>query len=113
LVEPASVYHGDLDHTSILKFIAKRFGKGKYSPAVDARPVGDLTEILTRDAARQDLPMPVGIGQTPENPAIEPTPLAFKDALSRAAYTNPVATAEKYPELLTHFDEFSPPAPKS
>ncbi len=63
-VEPGSVYHGDLDHTSILKFIGKRFGtKGRYSPAVDARPVGDLTAALTRDVPREDPPMPVGIGQ--------------------------------------------------
>lgn len=108
-VEPGSVYHGDLDHTSILKLIAKRFGDGHYSPAVDARPVRDLTEAFTRDVPREedDPPMPVGIGQTPVSPASEPTPLAFKDAIAKAAYINPVAAMEKYPELFTHFDEYS------
>jgi phospholipase C len=111
-VEAGSVYKGDLDHTSILKFIARKFDRGgSYSSTVDARPVGDLIEVLTRESPREDLPMPLGIGQTPENPASEPTPLAFKDAISKAAYINPVATVEKYPELFTHFDEFSPPKP--
>ena len=110
-VEPGSVYHGDLDHTSILKFIAKKFGKGQYSPAVDARPVGDLTKTLTRDVPREDPPMPVGIGQTPVSPASEPTPLAFRDAIEKAAYINPVAAMDQYPELFTHFDEYSPAKP--
>lgn len=111
LVEPASVFKGNLDHTSILKFIAARFGDGSYSPDVDARPVGDLTEALTLDEACQDPSMPSGIGQTPENPPTQPTPLAFKDAIAKAAYINPVATTNKYPELFTHFDEYSPPKP--
>src|ERR1700736_381490 len=111
LVQPASIFHDDLDHTSILKFIAKKFGDGKYSPAVDARPVKDLTGALTRDIPRQDPSMPTGIGQTPENPASEPTPLAFKDAIAKAAYVNPIAAAERYPELFTHFEEYSPPKP--
>jgi phospholipase C len=110
-VAPGSVYKGNLDHTSVLKFIAAKFGGGTYSPDVDVRPVGDLTSTLTQDVARQDLPMPSGIGQTPENPPTEPTPLAFKNAISRAAYINPIATANKYPELFTHFDEYSPPKP--
>jgi hypothetical protein len=55
--------------------------------------------------------MPSGIGQTPENPPTEPTPLAFKHAISKAAYINPIAASNKYPELFTHFDEYSPPKP--
>ena len=110
-VEPGSVYSGDLDHTSILKFIAKKFGNGQYSPAVDARPVEDLTGALVRDAPRDDPPMPVGIGQTPVSPPSEPTPLAFKDAIGKAAYISPVAAMDRFPELFTHFDEYSPPKP--
>jgi phospholipase C len=110
-VEPGSLYHGNLDHTSILKLIAKKFADGQYSPEVDQRPVGDLTETLTRNVAREDPPMPEGIGQTPENPPTEPTPLAFQNAISKAAYINPVAATNKYPELFTHFDEYSPPKP--
>lgn len=107
-VEPGSVYHGNLDHTSILKFIAKRFHpSGQYSPVVDSRQVDDLTKTLTRDTPRTDPSLPIGIGQTPDYTAAEPTPSAFKDAVSRAAYINPVATMDKFPELFTHFDEYS------
>jgi hypothetical protein len=70
-----------------------------------------ITEALTRDTPRDNPEMPNGIGQTPESPPVEPTPLAFQDAVSRAAYVNPVATVAKYPELFTHFDQYSPPAP--
>ena len=111
LVAAGSLYHGNLDHTSILKFIAKKFNNGSYSPEVDGRQVGDLTQTLTLDVARENPPMPAGIGQTPENPPTEPTQLAFKDAISKAAYINPVAATNKYPELFTHFDEYSPPKP--
>lgn len=112
-VEPGSVYHGNLDHTSILKFIAAKWNPGKgYSNAVDPRPVGDLTQALTRDVARTELVLPEGIGQTPEQPPTEPTQLAFKQAAQNAAYVNPTATMNKFPELLTHFDEYSPPKPR-
>ncbi len=111
LVDPGSVCKDNLDHVSILKLISKKFGRGKYSPTVDARPVEDLTKVLTRDVPREEPPMAIGIGQTPTNPPSEPTPLAFKDAIARAAYTNPVAAMDRYPELFTHFDEYSPPKP--
>jgi phospholipase C len=112
-VNPGSVFKGALDHTSILKFIAQKFADGFYSPEVDGRAVGDLTKTLTLDTARTDIPTPSGIGNTPEQPPSQPTPLAFRDAITRAAYVNPVLTAKKFPELFTHFDEYSPPKPGS
>ncbi len=100
-----------MDHTSILKFIAKKFNQGSYSPDVDPRPVGDFTDTLTLDSPRTDVPMPDGIGYTPQQPAVEPTPQAFQNAIAKAAYINPVAATNKYPELFTHFDEYSPAKP--
>ena len=111
LVPAQTVYHGQLDHTSILKFIAKKFNNGSYSPDVDPRPVADLTDTLTLSSPRTDLPMPDGIGYTPQLSAKEPTPLAFQNAIAKAAYINPVAATNKYPELFTHFDEYSPTKP--
>ena len=111
LVSAKSVYNGQLDHTSILKFIAKKFNNGSYSPEVDSRPVGDLTDTLTLDSPRTDPPQPDGIGYTPQQPAAEPTPQAFQNAIAKAAYINPVAATNKYPELFTHFDEYSPTKP--
>jgi phospholipase C len=111
LVAARSVYKGQLDHTSILKFIAQKFNNGSYSPEVDPRPVGDLTDTLTLDSPRTDLPMPDGIGYTPQLHATEPTPRAFQNAIAKAAYINPVAATNKYPELFTHFDEYSPTEP--
>lgn len=35
-----------MDHTSILKFIAQRFGDGSYSETVDGRPVGNIADFL-------------------------------------------------------------------
>jgi phospholipase C len=46
-VKPGSVYHGILDHTSVLKLIGEKFGaNGSYSPLVDARPVQSISDML-------------------------------------------------------------------
>ena len=46
-VKPGSVYHGILDHTSVLKLIGEKFGvNGSYSPLVDARPVKSISDML-------------------------------------------------------------------
>lgn len=45
-VEQGGVSHEILDHTSILKFIGSKFNGGNYSPVVDARPVGNILDIL-------------------------------------------------------------------
>jgi phospholipase C len=58
LVDPATVFTGSLDHTSILQFIADRFGNRFYSPAVSNRQpaLGRLTDAITRSTPRADLP---------------------------------------------------------
>src|SRR5579864_7745398 len=56
LVEPGSVYPGPLDHTSILQFIADKFGAGFYSPAVANRQpaLSPLSAVFTRNSPRTD-----------------------------------------------------------
>ena len=44
-VKPGTVYSGDLDHTSILKFVAQVFGDGSYNPEVDQRSVGNVSNV--------------------------------------------------------------------
>ena len=49
-VQPGSVNHTLLDHTSVLKFIGEKFDKnGSYSPLVDARPVQSVSAVLNFD----------------------------------------------------------------
>jgi phospholipase C len=56
LVDAATVFDKPLDHTSILQFIADKFGQGFYSPAVMYRQpaLARLSESLTRTAPRTD-----------------------------------------------------------
>jgi phospholipase C len=56
-VKPGSVFHGILDHTSVLKLLGEKFGtNGSYSPLVDARPVQSLSAILDFDNPIADPP---------------------------------------------------------
>lgn len=49
-VKSGSIYHGVLDHTSILKLIGTVFDeKGSYSEVVDKRPVGNVFDLLGQD----------------------------------------------------------------
>jgi phospholipase C len=56
LVDAGTVYNKMLDHTSILQFIADKFGQGFYSPAVMYRQpaLARLSECLTRTVPRTD-----------------------------------------------------------
>jgi phospholipase C len=58
LVEPGTVFRGPLDHTSILRLIADRFGSGLYSTAVFERQafLSPLSEAVTRTEPRMDMP---------------------------------------------------------
>lgn len=58
-VSPGSVHPDVLDHTSVLKMLGTLFGEGSYSPAVDARPVGNVHDALDAlDAPRALPPIP-------------------------------------------------------
>jgi phospholipase C len=63
LVEPGSVFSGNLDHTSVLRFLAERFTPGRaYDDRVRDRHasgvLNSLGAVLTRDAARETPPPP-------------------------------------------------------
>lgn len=68
--------HEVFDHTSVLKFIAAKFGNGSYSPEVDSRPVASLSKVLSF-----------------ENPILNPPPApALDEYLSRRPPSNPFIT---------------------
>jgi phospholipase C len=53
-VEPMTVHKGRLDHTSILRFLGERFrGGSDYSEAVNARPVGSVSDVLNCPGGRE------------------------------------------------------------
>jgi phospholipase C len=81
-VKPGAVYSGNLDHTSVLKCIAKRFGNGSRSPAVDARPVGNILDALELDAPRGD----------------------DADGAAKANAASPADAQQKFPEIFRHFE---------
>jgi phospholipase C len=122
-VKPGAIYKGLLDHTSVLKCIAKRFGDGRYSRDVDARPVGDIWDALEQDAPRDSdaglQPPPNGpsaaaasgpIGFTPGVSPADCMPQAFADAVFKARLANPKGAQKKFPELFTHFNDLKPAA---
>ncbi len=55
--KPATVFETLLDHTSILKFLGDLYGGGRYTPAVDARPVGKLSDALDDDLLSGNSPL--------------------------------------------------------
>lgn len=61
-VERGTVFHGTLDHTSILQLVAERFDAGRpYSPAVAARAaqgIGSVSSVLNLAAPRDKIPVP-------------------------------------------------------
>lgn len=61
LVTAGSVYKEPLDHTSILQFIASRFGSGPYSQDVENRRqqgIGNVADALNREEPRTSIPWP-------------------------------------------------------
>ena len=57
-VKKGSVCSEVMDHTSILKFIGETFGPGgRYSPAVDARPVKSVSAALDNPAGGRKSPV--------------------------------------------------------
>lgn len=114
-VKPKTVFNGVLDHTSILKFIAQKFGNGKpYSDLVNQRNVGSVLDVLNLDPPRPDIPvvpslvsylnrMPPAAGYTPGTPPpTTPISKGFKQALETIR-THPANTQGKFGDLLTAF----------
>jgi phospholipase C len=114
-VSPKTVFHGTLDHTSILKFIAQKFGNGKpYSALVDQRQVGSVLDVLNLPAARADIssapPLiaylardPAAAGYVPGTPPPDaPISQGFKQALDTIR-NHPANTSGKFSDLLDQF----------
>ncbi len=55
-VQPGSVCHELFDHTSVLKFLGEKFGGGRYTGLVDARPVKSLSAMLDPALLDPDTP---------------------------------------------------------
>jgi phospholipase C len=57
-VKPKTVFKDLLDHTSILKFIGQKFGRGGgYSDLVDQRQVGSVADVLNEPAPVGNAPV--------------------------------------------------------
>lgn len=63
LVDPATVYSGPLDHTSVLQLLGDKYAGGLYSPEVAARQpsLSRLSNALTRSTPRLDVPEPAAV----------------------------------------------------
>lgn len=114
-VTAGRVYGETLDHISILKFIGEKFGGGQgYSPVVDGRPVGSVSDVLDLTTARTDIPSappladyaagaPMDIGYTPGTPRSSINHAAFKGALDQMRRDHPIEAQQKFRDLLIHF----------
>jgi phospholipase C len=119
-VKPGSVYHGILDHTSVLKLIGEKFGtNGSYSPLVDARQVGSLSEVLDFDNPLADAPaappLNAYLAGRPPAPTVATVPApdtnlkkGFQQAISNLKQNGADMNHPKFGELIYEMD--NPPA---
>ena len=105
LVSEAKVHSGLLDHVSILKFIAQKFGDaGHYSPEVDARQVGSVADTLDLSAPRAAIPQPPDASVIPGPsgrvilPAASNNAAAFTRAASGMRLQYGYKLATKFPD---------------
>lgn len=110
LVQPRTVYHGTLDHTSLLQLLAEKFTPGTaYSPRVEERQRAGITSVsavLNLPAPRTRIPAPpdaplVATVTLSGPQAAETTPLqqAFQEAARHMVEEFPRQTAQQYPEV--------------
>jgi phospholipase C len=108
LASKGSCCHLDFDHTSILKLLGDKFGRGSgYTPDVDRRGVKSLTAALDLTSARTDLPVPPDPATFPKLPAGATAPAAnsgpivdaYTRAFADAKANNAHALAAKFPAL--------------
>lgn len=118
-VKPGSVYHGILDHTSVLKLIGEKFGNGSYSPLVDARQVQSISDLLNFDKPIANAPaapaLDTYLAKRPPAPtgATVPTPdtnlkKGFQQAVSNLKQSGANINHPKFGELIYEMD--NPPA---
>jgi phospholipase C len=98
LVPQATIYTKPLDHTSILSFVAQRFGKGEtYSAEVEARRkvfTGNIFEMLSLNSPRTKIDLPPGALTGEDANAV-----AFKKAAAGMTDLDPDQMTNKFPEL--------------
>jgi phospholipase C len=113
-VEEGKAFNGSLDHTSILKLLAEKYGKPgeAYSDDVAARtPIQSLSATLTATTAPQGPPpapsqFAPGAGAqvaAPPGAMLNPNQLAFRNAIEEMRKTAPEAAAQKFPEWSKYF----------
>jgi phospholipase C len=113
-VKPGTVYSGDLDHTSILKFVAQVFWDGSYNPDVDQRHVGSVLDVLSPGGTivKPPAPPPIdaylnqeipSVGYTPGNPPHNEIAESFQRALDKMKQDSHAKTAEKFGDVLGPF----------
>ncbi len=114
LVQPG-VYSGQLDHTSILKFLAQLHGSGNYSQDVDARNhVGNLTDLpaAPSNPGSNLIPptAPPFFAQTPivtrhVGSTLDPLELSFRNGLEYMREKFGGAAAQKFPHWSEYFSK--------
>jgi phospholipase C len=119
-VQPGSLFHGILDHTSVLKFLGEKFGQnGAYSPLVDARPVQSVSAVLNFDNPITNAPVApaldsylAGRPPAPEG-ATAPVPntnlkKGFQQAVTNLRQGGADSTHPKFGKLLSELDKLVP-----
>jgi phospholipase C len=119
-VKPGSLFHGILDHTSMLKFLGEKFGQNRsYSALVDARPVQSVSAVLNFDSPITNAPAAPALdgylaGRPPAPPgATVPAPntnlqKGFQQAVTNLRQGGADSTHPKFGELLGELDKLLP-----
>jgi phospholipase C len=118
-VKPDAVNSSVFDHTSVLKFIAEKFGGGSYSAEVDARPVASLSAVLDFQSPITAPPsapaLDAYLAQRPPAPAgtTVPTPdtdlkKGFQNALASLQQNGAGATHPKFGALISNLPTAPP-----
>ncbi len=112
-VERGTVYHGALDHTSILQLMAERFDAGRdYSAAVAARAaqgIGSVSSVLNLSSPRDNIPTPPRVPSRPRRrqrhiaSELSHAQNAFYLAARALCDHSPSRVARTYPEFWREF----------
>jgi phospholipase C len=112
-VASGTVFHGALDHTSILQLVADRFDGGRpYSSSVAARAaqgIGSVSSVLNLAAPRNAIPVPPSAPRRSRSRQrhIDASPSLARDTFYLAARAlcdhSPSRVARTYPEFWMEF----------
>jgi phospholipase C len=107
-VRPGKVFHGHVDHTSILQLIAEKFGSGPedYSSFVNARRhqgIVSLAEALDSQPTQRPIPQRAAQPGSPlhagKRPPKQPNERAFNMAAQELKQREGTAAISKFPSL--------------